>query len=146
MATLQSFISRTPGKYSAQHNGFNFSLEGSHWSYSSTLLMFHYIYDVKLTLTYQMTQQACLQTELLHTQQGWNGYRACQVLTTHQCWNEPGPVKKAHSANKPLCSYKSVQKARRICSFTKQLLCTRRFRRGSKYAAKELMCQVTVLS
>ena len=30
--------------------------------------MFYYIYDVKLTLTYQMTQQACLQTELLHTQ------------------------------------------------------------------------------
>ena len=56
--------------------------------------MFHYIYDVKLTLTYQMTQQACLQTEFLNTQQGWNGYRACQVLTTHQCWNEPGHIKK----------------------------------------------------
>ena len=41
-----------------------------------------------------MTQQACLQTELLHIQQDWNGYRAFQVLTTHQCWNEPGPIKK----------------------------------------------------
>ena len=61
---------------------------------SSTLLTFHYIYDAKWTLTYQMTQQACLQTELLHIQQDWNGYRAFQVLTTHQCWNEPGPIKK----------------------------------------------------
>ena len=41
-----------------------------------------------------MTQQACLQTELLHIQQDWNGYRAFQVLTTHQCWNEPGPIEK----------------------------------------------------